>query len=236
MGNSRMANNRTCSCVLWLTISLALAGCGSGGGGGSKASLALSQQAILFGNSIGSPTNPAPVSVNVTNTGSGTLSFTATSDSPWLSVTPGSGDAPQSLQVSAALGTLATGSYTGHVSVTDASASGSPAIVTVTFVVAPAPSNAAFWGQWGANPQHTGMVPTVGQNVAHQLADIFYEPFVKQEQAETKGATGDGELTVHYQVPITDGNDVYIMIKAGTYNSCSPAGSWSTGSACGPNT
>ncbi len=128
------------------------------------------------------------------------------------------------------------GSYTGHITVTAAGASGSPAVVTVTFVVAPTPSNAAFWGQWGADPQHTGMVPTTGQNVAHQLADIVYEPFVAQEQAETKGATGDGELTVHYQAPITDGNDVYMMVKTGTYKSCSPAGAWSSGAACGPNT
>jgi len=119
-----------------------------------------------------------------------------------------------------------------------AGASGSPAALTVTFVVAVAPSNAAFWGQWGADPQHTGMVPTLGQNVAHQLADIVYEPFVKQEQAETAGANGgDSELTVHYQAPLVDGSDLYMMVKTGTYKSCSPAGAWATsGAACGPNT
>jgi hypothetical protein len=77
------------------------------------------------------------------------------------------------------------------------------------------------------------MVPTVGQNVAHQLADIPYDPFVNQEQAENGGG---GDLTAHYQAPLVDGNDVYMMVKTGTYRSCSTPGSWNNGALCGPNT
>jgi hypothetical protein len=84
-------------------------------------------------------TNPVAASVNVTNTGGGTLSFTAASDSAWLSVSPASGTAPQTLQISASIGSLTAGTYTGHVTVTAAGAQGSPSVVTVTLTVAQPP-------------------------------------------------------------------------------------------------
>lgn len=198
--------------------------------------LMVSEMAVRFGTSLGAASNPAPASVSVTNSGGATLAFTATTDSPWLSVTPGNGSTPQSVQVSADLGSLSVNTYTGHVTIAATGMQSSPAIITVTFVVAPPPANTPLWPQWGANPQHTGMVSVVGQNVAHQLADIVYDPFVTQEKAETKGAFGVAELTVHYPAAITDGNDVYMMTKMGTYTSCSSAGSWYRSNApCGPN-
>ena len=58
-----------------------------------------------------------------------------------------------------------------------------------------------------------------------------------QEKAEKRRRIRRGDLTVHYQAQIVDGNDVYAMMKTGTYNSCSPAGAWFTqNAACGPNT
>jgi hypothetical protein len=76
----------------------------------------------------------------------------------------------------------------------------------------PPPANTPFWAQWGANPQHSGMVTVAGQNLTKQLADIIYDPFVAQEQADS-----GGELLAHYQATIVDGNDVYIMMKTGSY-------------------
>jgi hypothetical protein len=75
------------------------------------------------------------------------------------------------------------------------------------------------------------MVSAAGQNAAHQLADIVYDPFIKQAQTEN-----GGELLAHYPAPIIDGNDVYIEMKSGTYKSCSTPGLWVQGAACGPNT
>ena len=181
--------------------------------------------------------NPAPASVTVSNIGGGTLTFTAASDSPWLTVTPTSGTAPQTLQISAMLGALPVGTVTGHIIITASGVIGSPATVTVGFFVTPVPSNTPFWAQWGANPQHAGMVAVAGQNAVHKLADIVYEPFANQEKAENAVIFGEGELLAHYQAPIVDGNDVYAMMKTGTYNSCNPAGAWFTSNtACGPNT
>jgi Viral BACON domain len=181
--------------------------------------------------------NPASTSVTVSNTGGGTLTFTVASDSPWLTVSPANGTAPQILQINAAVGVLPAGMNTGHITITSPGVAGSPATVTVGFFVTPVPSNTPFWAQWGANPQHAGMVVVAGQNAVHKLAGIIYDPFVTQEKAENAAAFGDGDLTVHYQAQIVDGNDVYAMTKTGTYKSCTPAGAWfAQNAACGPNT
>jgi hypothetical protein len=219
--------------VLLLAACTGFAACGGGNGvQGTTPTVHLSQTTLSFGASHGIAFDPAPVHVDITNTGGGTLTFTAISDSSWLTVNPGSGTAPQSLTIFTTLGTLDVGTYTGHVTVTAPGAQGSPATITVTFVVAAAPSNAPVWSQWGADPQHQGMIGVAAQNAAHQLADIVYDPFVKQEQAEISG----GDLTVHYQAPLTDGNDVYMMTKTGSYKSCGTPGAWASGSSCGPNT
>ena len=98
-----------------------------------------------------------------------------------------------------------------------------------------AASNSPVWPQWGATSQHTGAVAVDGQLPRRKLADVVYDPFVEQEKAENAPVFGSA-LTVHEQSPITDGNDVYMVMMMGTYNSCSPAGAWVKGAACGPNT
>jgi hypothetical protein len=100
----------------------------------------------------------------------------------------------------------------------------------------PEASNTPFWAQWGSNPQHTGNVSAAGQSLANKHADIVYDPFVNQEKAENTTVFGEAVLTVHEQAPITDGNDVYMETKTGSYNSCNPVGDWTNGTACGPNT
>lgn len=97
-------------------------------------------------------------------------------------------------------------------------------------------SNQPVWAQWGANPQHTGDVSVTAQQLTGKLADIQYDPFVARESAETRGILDSQDLLAHYQAPLTDGSDVYVMMKMGTYQSCDPVGSWTTGAACGPNT
>ena len=75
------------------------------------------------------------------------------------------------------------------------------------FAASPPPQ----WPQWGHDPQHTGSVATVGQPLNSILQDIVYDPFVAAESA-----AGDG-LLVHYQVPILEGNDVYMEFKGGNF-------------------
>jgi len=214
------------------------AGCGGSGHAMSSAPiLSVSSMAAAFSAVQGSSSNPSPASIDVTNTRAGTLNFTAASDAGWLTVAPASGTAPQTLQLSAAVGTMAANTYTGHVTVTASGAQGSPAVITVTFTVgSQVASNAPFWPQWGSNPQHAGMVAATGQNLNTILANIVYDPFVDQEKNENILLFGEPVLTVHEQSPLLDGNDAYMVTKAGTYNSCPTAGDWVNGAACGPNT
>ena len=70
---------------------VALAGCGGNGGGGTQNSnpvVTLSATSAFFGANFGLAFNVTPDDINVTNSGTGTLNFTAVSDSPWLMVTP----------------------------------------------------------------------------------------------------------------------------------------------------
>jgi outer membrane protein assembly factor BamB len=71
---------------------------------------------------------------------------------------------------------------------------------------------AQSWTQWGAGPRHTGSLPIIAQPLGTQLADIIYDPFVPLERGETFGA-----LLVHYQTPLSDGEDVFMEVKGGTY-------------------
>jgi hypothetical protein len=88
------------------------------------------------------------------------------------------------------------------------------ATIALTALVLLADESGTFnWPQWGQNPQHQGFVGVTGQAISSQLANIIYDPFVPQEQA----FTGDG-LQVHYQVPLLDGQDVFMAFKTGDYS------------------
>jgi outer membrane protein assembly factor BamB len=100
--------------------------------------------------SAGGPDPPA-ASLSLENAGAGTLSFTASSDSSWLSVAPASGSAPQKLSVSASDAGLKAGTYTGHLTITASGAQGSPAVVPVTLTLTPPSPPAA--GEWPTGDQ-----------------------------------------------------------------------------------
>jgi Concanavalin A-like lectin/glucanases superfamily/Viral BACON domain len=83
--------------------------------------------------------NPAAKTASITNTGGGTLTYTASDDAAWLSETPTNGTAPQTLSISADLSGLAAGTYSGTITITAAGATGSPKTIPVTLTVAAAP-------------------------------------------------------------------------------------------------
>jgi len=68
------------------------------------------------------------------------------------------------------------------------------------------------WPQWGQNERHAGFLDVAGQSLNQIFANIVYDPLVPDEQARN-----GGDLLVHYQTPLVEGNDVYMASKAGTY-------------------
>jgi len=80
-------------------------------------------------------TNPLAQSFTVNNTGSGSLSWTATattaSGGAWLSITPASGSAGTSVQVTVSSAALAIGAYSGTITITSSSLGISNPTVTI---------------------------------------------------------------------------------------------------------
>jgi hypothetical protein len=74
------------------------------------------------------------------------------------------------------------------------------------------------WPQWGQNTEHAGFLPLAGQSLQQILANIIYDANIPAELADNSG-----ELLVHYETPLTDGNDVFMESKAGTYTTTSYA-------------
>ena len=83
--------------------------------------------------------NPASQPMSVTNAGGGTLSWTASGNATWLSVTPASGTAPSTVSVGADISGLAAGTYDGTVTITSTGATGSPKSIPVTLTVTAPP-------------------------------------------------------------------------------------------------
>ncbi len=99
---------------------------------------------LTFSATVGG-SNPAPQTLNVNNTGTGTLNFTAVANQSWLAIAPNTGTAPQGVQVTAQVGSLSPGTYTGSVTVTASGASGSPAVVPVTFNITSTTGTGSDW-------------------------------------------------------------------------------------------
>jgi len=122
--------------------------------------LSVSPSSLIF-TAVQGGSNPPPASLNVSNTGAGSLSFIGSSDSNWLSLSPLTGTAPptQVLQVNAAVGSLAASAYTGNLTITALGAQGSPATIPVTFNVTsstPPPPSGSDWLTYGHDPQRSG--------------------------------------------------------------------------------
>jgi len=85
--------------------------------------------------------NPAAQIVNISNSGTGTLSWSASDTASWLSISPISGAAPGSLTVTANVAGLSAATYSASITVTGSGATNSPQSIPVTFTVsAPTPT------------------------------------------------------------------------------------------------
>jgi glucose/arabinose dehydrogenase len=102
--------------------------------------------------------NPASASLSVTNTGGGTLSWTATDNATWLSATPAGGNAPSTLTVSVDVAGLAVGTYAGAVTIASAGAAGSPGVIPVTLTITTPPT---VWPQISITPVAGGFTRPV---------------------------------------------------------------------------
>src|SRR6185436_16517304 len=79
--------------------------------------------------------NPANQTLNITNTGGGTLTYSLSDDATWLSLSPTSGNAPSSSTLSVNISGLAVGTYNATITVIASGATNTPVSVPVTLTV-----------------------------------------------------------------------------------------------------
>ena len=100
--------------------------------------------------------NPATQTVNISNTGDGTLSWTANDNAPWLTLSPASGTGNGAVTLTVTTGTFFAGSYSTTVTL---NATGAASVtVPVTFTVATAPVPPAI----GVSPTSLSFTATRG--------------------------------------------------------------------------
>src|SRR5258707_2792615 len=89
-------------------------------------------------------------------------------------------------------------------------------LLAAMIVFVPANVSAQDWPQCALNPQHTEFLSkATGQPVNQSLVNIIYDFNTAGEKADPNAAGG---LDIHYQVPLIDGNDVFIESKDGAYS------------------
>ena len=158
----------------WTTGSVYADGPVSAYGSGAASTqpiLTVSPPSLSFSATQGGP-DPPPASLSVTNAGSGSLSFTATGDASWISLSPTSGTAPQTIVVTASSAGLAPASYSANVTITASGAQGSPAVVPVTLTVS-STGTTADWLTIEHDPARSGGATgesTISPSTAPNLA------------------------------------------------------------------
>jgi len=126
--------------------------------------ISLSPTSFTF-NAVQDEANPADQALSITNTGAGTLNWTASNNSAWLTLDPTSGTGDGSVTLSVDITGLADGIYYDTVTVSDPAATNDPQQAVVTLVVEPAPPTIVL------NPTSFSYTITAGQSLANdQLA------------------------------------------------------------------
>ena len=101
------------------------------------------KQSLNYSAQVGG-SSPSPQSIDIKNSGSGTLNYAITWDSAWMMVAPQSGSSGGEANnhiVSVNSGGLGQGTYNGTIIITDSGASNSPQQVSVTLQVTGIPTN-----------------------------------------------------------------------------------------------
>ena len=145
--------------------------------------------------------NPAVQALTISNTGGGTLTWSASDDATWLSVAPTSGTGNGAVTVTAILGTLATGTHTGTItlSATGASSVSIPVSLTVTAAPVPpaigaSPTSLTFAAtQGGANPANQPL--TISNTGGGTLTWSVSDNAAWLTASQTSG-TGNGTVTL----------------------------------------
>jgi hypothetical protein len=90
-------------------------------------------------------------------------------------------------------------------------------LLPIVFLLVSVPLFSQDWGQWGFNPQHSSQVPYQAQELNRNLVNLVYDTLTQQEMTEAGALYGEPVLLAHFQAPLIDGDNVYMMRKTGQY-------------------
>jgi hypothetical protein len=85
-------------------------------------------------------------------------------------------------------------------------------LVALFVILSAATAAAQDWGQWGRDAQHTSASDAAGRRLERIEAEIVLDPFVDPEVFDA-----GGDLLIHFPVPLSDGDDLYLIEKGGTF-------------------
>ncbi|MEK7401856.1 MAG: BACON domain-containing carbohydrate-binding protein [Gemmatimonadota bacterium] len=156
--------------------------------------IGLSTTTLAFNGNTGAA-SPADQTVTVSNSGGGTLSWTASDDASWLTVAPTSGGAPSTITVSVNTTGLAAGTYTGTITVSATGASNTPRTIGVTLTM----STSNYNGSWSGKTSQSDSAITlsISSNAVSQISFGW--------QAINCGASGRTTVTYTTQPSVAAG-------------------------------
>ena len=129
----------------------------------SNSSISLSAGKANFAYTVGGSA-PATQTVNISNAGGGTLAWSASSNSPWLTVSPASGMGAGTLTLGINTAALSAQTYNGEIAVTAAGAANSPQTIFVALSVSAPPvvvAGVANSASYAAGPIAPGELVTI---------------------------------------------------------------------------
>ncbi len=176
--------------------------------------ISLSPTSLSFTTTVG--TNPASQTIGLSNSGGGTMSWTATADSTspaWLSVSPGSGTGNGTLTAAVNAAGLAAGTYNKAITIKATGATNTPQTVNVTLTVNSVSGNSVFAVNSGG-PQYT----STSSGIAYQ-ADTDYSGGTTASTTASISNTSEGTLyqterygNFSYSIPLANG-DYNVTLK-----------------------
>ncbi|MBX3305059.1 MAG: hypothetical protein KF751_03300 [Nitrospira sp.] len=163
-----------------------------------------------------SGSNPAPQLLNIRNTGGGTLSWTASDNAAWLTLSSTTGTGNGTVTITPVLGSLGIGTHTGTITLSAPGAQ--PVAIPVTFSVTPAPTSITLSP---SSLTYTGV--SGGSNPANQSVNVTansnWTASVNAAWLKLSTTSGSGNGTIIASVDLgnvsTQTNTATISVTAG---------------------